>query len=225
MKGRPIALEEFERMLAKVPSIVGKEAADSWRYLLWGLWESALRLDELLHVHWTDERSIVPKWNRGSLPVLAIPAPRQKNDVEESIPLLPGFDELLRQTPDADRFGWAFNPMSLQTRLGRRVRHKRPSAEWVSKIVSRIGKAARIVVRGGTGEEAAKFASAHDLRRSCAERLVSAGIPERDVARVLRHASVDTTRKYYAAGSTQQSAGVIREKLSVPRYIEEVQTT
>ena len=37
MKGRPIATEEFERMLDKTESVVGKQAAPSWRYALRGL--------------------------------------------------------------------------------------------------------------------------------------------------------------------------------------------
>jgi hypothetical protein len=38
MKGRPIMLEEFERMLSKVKVEVGNEAEASWKYVLRGLW-------------------------------------------------------------------------------------------------------------------------------------------------------------------------------------------
>lgn len=214
MKGRPLVAEEFDRMLMKVATEVGAEADTSWRYLLRGAWESGLRLDELMHLHWSDERYIVPQWKRGSLPVLAIPALMQKNDTEESIPLLPGFEALLLETPEQQRFGWVFNPMSLQTMLGRRVRHQRPDAEWVGKVISRIGEAAGVIVRAAVGDGKPKYASAHDLRRSCAERLVAAGVPEREVARVLRHASIDTTRKHYAPGTVQESAGIIRVYLN-----------
>jgi integrase len=82
-----------------------------------------------------------------------------------------------------------------------------------------------VIVRAAVGRRAAKYVSAHDLRRSCAERLVSAGIPEREVSRVLRHANVDTTRRFYAPGTVQESAGIIRELLSVPRYNELVEST
>jgi hypothetical protein len=51
MKGRPICAEEFDKMVAKVAEVVGAEAAKSWKYLLRGAWESALRLDELMHLH------------------------------------------------------------------------------------------------------------------------------------------------------------------------------
>src|SRR5687767_13646992 len=127
MKGRAICAEEFDKLLAKVNEVVGAEAKESWCYLLRGLWESGLRLEELLHLHWSDERYIVPQWKRGALPTLRIPASMQKNDTEESIPLLPALETLLLETPNGQRFGWVFNPMSLQTKLKRRVRQQRPS--------------------------------------------------------------------------------------------------
>jgi integrase len=213
MKGRPLTDREFRKMIRKARRVVGAEAVESWRYVLRAAWESGLRLDELMHLHWSDERYIVPQWSDDGLPVLQIPASMQKNETEESIPLLPGFEALLLETPEIQRFGWVLNPMSLQTMLGRSVRHQRPSAEWVGKVITRIGKAAGIVVQPAKGTKKAKHASAHDLRRSCAERLVAAGVPEREVARVLRHASVETTRKHYAPGTVQQSARVLRQAL------------
>ena len=104
--------------------------------------------------------------------------------------------------------------MSLASTLGRRVRNVRPAAEWVGKIVSRIGETAGVIVRPAKGDGQPKYASAHDLRRSCAERLVAAGVPEREVSRVLGHANVETTRRHCAPGTVQESAGVIRALLS-----------
>jgi integrase len=225
MKGRPITTKEFRAMLGAVEATVGVEAAPSWKYLLRALWESALRLDEAMHLHWSDPRYIVPKWTNGELPILAIPAAMQKNDTEESIPLLPGFEALLLETPKVQRFGWVINPMSLQTMLGRRVRNQRADAEWIGKVITRIGKAAGVAVRPADGDSDEKWASAHDLRRSCAARLVAADIPEREVARVLRHASIETTRKHYAPGTVQESANIIRKRLSVPRYNQLAEST
>lgn len=237
MKGRPIATEEFERMLARVPfGLVGLSGDDpeeqarrkkkrasrippeivrSWRYVLRGLWTSALRLDELMHVAWDDPNAIHPVWRRGRLPVLRIPAGLQKNATEEEIPLLPWFEAVLKETPPAERTGWAFRPRSLQAATGRKARHGRLSAEWVGKVVSRIGHAAGVIVDPGaprTGRPA-KFASAHDLRRSCAERMVEADVPEKVVTRVLRHASWETTRRHYAPGDVQRDAGKLRQLL------------
>lgn len=209
-KGRPITGEEFERMLACTEQEVGADAAESWRYVLRGLWSSGLRLGELMNVSWTDDDSaIVPVWTRGRLPVLRIPHEMQKNDTEEDIPLMPGFAKLLQETPAHERTGWAFNPKSLQTKLGRPVRHERSNPEWIGKIVSRIGERAGVVVRTEKGRK--KFASAHDLRRSFTELLYDAGVPERVVTQVLRHSSPETTRKYYAPTNVQTSAGILKE--------------
>ena len=77
-----------------------RDAEDSWKYLLRGLWESALRLDELMHVHWIDEHYIAPLWKRGALPELTIPAAMQKTTPKNRSRLLPGFEALLLETPE-----------------------------------------------------------------------------------------------------------------------------
>lgn len=225
MKGRPLTRAEVKAMLKAVRRVVGSEAAPSWRYLLRTILYSGFRLEEVMNLHWSDRRFIVPEWSDGRQPVLVIPADKQKNETEEAIPMLPAFERLLLSAQEFERFGWVVNPMSLQTKLGRRVRHQRPDAEWVGRIVSRIGEAAKIVVEPAKGNRKEKFASSHDLRRTCAERLISAGVPEREVSRVMRHASAETTRKHYAPGTVQQSAKLIRKALTVPRYSREVEST
>jgi integrase len=215
MKGRPITEQEFKKMLEATDGVVGADAAHSWRYLLRGLWESALRLSELMNVSWNLAGTIRPVWAESRLPLLDIPASMQKNDTEQSIPLLPAFEDLLNEIPTEDRKGWVFEPLSLQLQLGRRIQVDRPSSEWVGKIVSRIGKAAGIIVEEAderTGRPV-KHASAHDLRRSCGERLRNAGVPPLVICRVMRHESWETTRKHYAPGDVQQDAQVLRETL------------
>lgn len=219
MKGRPITEQEFQAMLNATATVVGETAAESWRHVLKGLWTSALRLDELMHVSWDKSGTIRPVWGDGSFPLLEIPAAMQKNDTEQNIPLLPWFEAVLLETPEEQRTGWAFNPLSLQFRVGRKVRHKRPQADWVGKIISRIGKEAGIEVEPAqvrTGRPA-KFASAHDLRRSCGERMRNAGVPPLVICRMMRHSSWETTRKHYAPGDVQNDAEVLRSYLMLPR--------
>lgn len=215
MKGRPITEEEFQRMLDATESVVGEVAAESWRYVLRGLWSSALRIDELMNVSWDDENLIRPIWKEGQLPTLFIPHHLQKNATEEEIPLLPWFEAVLLETPEQQRNGWAFNPVSLQTKIGRNVRLKRPDAEWVGKVISRIGVSAGVIVaRGKLSEgESRKFASAHDLRRSCANRLMSCGVELTVIARILRHSSLETTSKFYLSGCIQNDAKLLRTLL------------
>ena len=218
MKGRPITQAEFNQMLAATASVVGEAAAPSWTKVLRGLWESALRLDELLHVSWDRPGAIRPVWTPNQLPILDIPAAMQKNDTEECIPLLPWFEAVLLETPVEERGGWVFEPESLQTRMGRKPRLARPDAEWVGKVIARIGKAADVVVEPAderTGRPT-KYASAHDLRRSCGERLRNAGVPPLVICRVMRHSSWETTRKHYAPGDIQQDAAVLQRLLGKP---------
>ena len=217
MKGRPVTAEEFERLLDKTATITGNDIAESWRFLLRGLWDSGLRLEELLSVSWDDPNCIMPVWHGHRFPVLHVPAALQKNDTDEEIPLLPWFDALLRSVPHDDRCGWVFNPVSLQGRIGRSAKPGRLNPDWCGKIITRIGRAANVVVHPGDPAigRPAKFCSAHDLRRSCAERLVDAGVPEREVQRVMRHASFETTRRYYSAGTVQRSAAVLNKKIQL----------
>lgn len=224
MKGRPITAEEFERMLSCTVDVVGPESAESWRHILRGLWSSGLRLEELMNVSWDDENAIRPIWQKRRLPVLYIPAAMQKNETEEAIPLLPWFDALLQEIPEDMRTGWVFNPGSLQGMKNRKPSSERPDADWVGRIISRIGKKAGVIVHNGdksTGR-AAKYASAHDLRRACAERMLDAGVPEEAVTRVLRHANIETTRRHYAPGDVQKIAKRLRESIEnapqVPGY-------
>lgn len=215
MKGRPITEKEFKQMLKATKKIVGDDAAASWKYLLSGLWESALRLDELMHVSWNLPNTIRPIWREGELPILDIPAGMQKNATEECIPLLPGFESLLLETPEEERTGWIFNPQSLQAKLGRNPKQQRPSTKWVGKIISRIGKEAKVLVKeeDTTTGRPEKFASAHDLRRSCGQRLRDAGVPPLVICRVMRHSSWETTQKHYAPGDIQNDAKVLRTSL------------
>ena len=213
MKGRPITNSEFERMLSKVSSVVGEIEALSWIHLLRGLWESALRLSEIMDVTWDRGDCIRPIWRHGEHPVLSIPASKQKNKKNQSIPLLPGFECLLLETPVAERKGYVFNPMPLSTKEGRSP--NRLSSEWVGKIITKIGKEAEVLVDDAdetTGRKE-KYASAHDLRRSCAQRLLDAQVEPILISRIMRHSSWDTTRKHYAPGNTQNEAYAIRRAL------------
>jgi integrase len=216
MKGRPITTEEFERLLDVTPAIVGTEAAPSWQRLLRGLWTSGLRLDELMHVSWDDRNEICPEWPKRRHPVLNIPHDRQKNDTEESIPLLSWFEAVLLETPNHERTGWAFSPVSLQGRVGRKARHSRPKAEWVGKVISKIGQKANVVVHPGNKatRRPAKYASAHDLRRGLIDRLAETDLSAQIVQRVARHANFETTQRHYAKGDVQKDAAKLRVALA-----------
>lgn len=57
--------------------------------------------------------------------------------------------------------------------------------------------------------------SAEGLRRSCAERMLDAGVPPLTITRVMRHASFETTHRHYAPGTVQKDAATLRSHLLV----------
>ena len=83
-----------------------------------------------------------------------------------------------------------------------------------------IGEQARIVVQQldeETGRRL-KYASAHDLRRGCAQRLINAGVSAETLKVVLRHKDFNTTERFYGATRAAQSAAAeIHEKLVAAR--------
>ncbi|GAB5407366.1 MAG: hypothetical protein Aurels2KO_55970 [Aureliella sp.] len=97
------------------------------------------------------------------------------------------------------------------------TRTRRMTKEHVGRIIARIGKAAGVVVRRDderTGSRV-KYASAHDIRRGCAQRLINAGVSAETLKVVMRHADFATTEKYYGAmRSAQAAATEVRKKLT-----------
>ena len=84
----------------------------------------------------------------------------------------------------------------------------RMAKDRVSRIIAMIGEKAGIVVRQSdtrTGHRI-KHASAHDLRRGCAQRLINAGISAETLKIFLRHKDFVTTEKFYGATRSAQSA-------------------
>jgi len=82
------------------------------------------------------------------------------------------------------------------------------TTERVGRVISMIGKESRIIVRPADDRtsQREKFASAHDLRRGCALRLINAGISAETLRLLLRHSSFSTTEKSYGAMRSAQSA-------------------
>lgn len=199
MKGRPITAEEFDRMLETVPLVIGAEptdAVESWRHLLRGLNLSGLRLGEALKLHWRDESEISVDLS-GERPLMKIQAASQKSRKFTLHPITPDFAEFLLQVPERARRGYVFNPIPLRSPV-----HYRPSEDWVSKVISRIGEEAKIKV------SPTKFASAHDLRRAFGYRW-SRIVKPFALQSLMRHASITTTEQFYLGQNAEDSSADI----------------
>ena len=202
MKGRPITAAEFDRMLRGTPEIVGEAAAADWRRLLQGLWLSGLRLSEALNLSWTDDDLLRVDLTH-EFPLLHIPAALEKGNQDRLLPITPDFGAFLLETPPERRTGHVFHAR------GRRI--SRPvDVNWAGRMISAIGKAADVRVSGGGQGKREKFASAHDLRRSFGERWALRVMPH-VLKELMRHASIETTMRYYVG----------RNALTVARSIYE----
>jgi integrase len=272
-------------MLAVVPEVVGKRGAASWRYVLEILWETAFRVGDVMNFSWDDPRRIHPVWpvHEGEFPTLNIPA-SQKNKKVQQVPMLPGLQTLLEQTPPAQRHGWVVTPLPFDSQPRSRADWFKPAPtdleslarehcnsviaracgvsetavrkwlaasgierdfevrpsgdipakvfaevraraeqvlaapvvtsarrltkEYVGRVISDIGERAGIVVRAADEEtgQRVKYASAHDIRRGCAQRLINAGVSAETLKIILRHEDFKTTEKFYGAVREAQAA-------------------
>ena len=122
----------------------------------------------------------------------------------------------LKRTKPVAHFGEQI-PSSVRYRLrvGATTKHSQPKLggdrithQRVSRVICMIGEAAGIVVKtplpGSISKP--KYASAHDLRRSVAQRLINDGVSAETLKVVMRHRDFKTTEKFYGAQREAQSA-------------------
>ncbi len=85
---------------------------------------------------------------------------------------------------------------------------ERLSKERVGRVIALIGREAKIIVQEADEEahKRLKYASAHDIRRGCAQRLINQGVSAETLKLVLRHSDFATTEKFYGAVKNAQAA-------------------
>jgi len=193
-KGRPLTSAEFEEVLAAVPGLVGEQLSQSWIRLLRGLWLSGLRLSEAMGLTWNDT-SVGYVRLGGRYPMMFIPGRLQKGGKDTITPLTPDFVALLRETPEAERTGFVFDPAPLRG-------GDRPDYRWVGKIIGEIGKTSGVAVKRD------KHPTAHDLRRSFCFRWAQRVLPQQ-LRKLARHATVQTTLEYYAEADAEMTADAV----------------
>ncbi|MEJ7594600.1 MAG: tyrosine-type recombinase/integrase [Planctomycetaceae bacterium] len=184
MKGRALNDVEFAAILNAVPDIVGQELANDWKHYLNGLWLSGLRRQESLILSW-DEHAAFGVDMTGLFPRFRISAKAQKSRKSQYLPMTPDFAEwLLRTIPLAERAGLVFCP--------RGTSGAALTGSEVGRYISSIGRKAEVQVKPGSD----KFATCHDFRRSFGTRWARRVMPA-ELKLLMRHASIDTTMKYY----------------------------
>jgi integrase len=230
MKGRPITGEEFDRMLSKVSAglsaadpkekttritangleryrqrqeAAAGDAAESWRYLLKGLWLSGLRIGEAMELSWDQDDKLRVDMQPGELPMMKIRAELEKGNEDRLLPMAPEFAEFLQATPEAERTGYVFKP------LPRSPRSSRLNVATVIRTIGEIGRKAGIKVNTDQAGKV-KYASSHDLRRSFGLRWASRVMPQ-VLMELMRHESIETTLRFYVGRNAQSTAAVLWE--------------
>jgi integrase len=211
MKGRPITAEEFDRMIAAVPHVVGPAAAPKWTRYLRGLWLSGLRLRESLEFWWDREDRMHPVFPRHGRPMLRVIAEYEKSNTDRLLPITPDFAEFLYSTPEEERQGPVF-------RLpGMRKGSLEIRSEWVGKIITKIGRKALVRVHvDPTNPDKVKYASAHDLRRAFGTRWAEL-VPSHMLQQLMRHKSLETTLRFYVGQDAQRTAEACWDAWATPR--------
>lgn len=196
MKGRPITLEEFERMLAKISQVVDDRS--SWELLLRGLWYSGLRIDEAMNLSWDDQQRLCIASIDSRRPLMQIPIERDKGAKHRLLPITPDFVELLRSQPFDSRHGFVFRPLLARGECRR--------TDTIGRKICAIGEAANVVVHRGRSK--IKYASAHDLRRSFGERWAMRVMPP-VLMELMRHETIETTMQFYVGRNAERTADAV----------------
>lgn len=203
MKGRPLEDREFQEMLAACPEVIGKlrprnginRNPDDWIFYLRGMWLSGLRLEESLDLWWDRKDRL---YFRDGL--LCIPGEIEKGNRDRLLPLTPDFQAFLADVPVEGVTGRVFKVCP----------DFRTAKHTVSKIVSRIGKQAGIVVNSRSG----KYASIHDFRRSFGERWAMRVTPQ-ILMQLMRHENIETTMRYYVGRNALRIAEELKTRFGV----------
>lgn len=170
--GRPITILEFLRMIR-----VTRQVMPDWRpwvRLQRGIWLSGLRLGEAMKLRW--RLGNWPSVDLSGPGWLVIPAGQDKSRRYSKTPLTPDFLVWLKRHKHRGEF--VLNPGCDENRA--------------SKVISAIGEIAGVETDPVTG----RTATAHDLRRSFAQRWASKLSPV-DLQRLMRHSSINTTLGFY----------------------------
>lgn len=195
MKGRPIVLEEHERMLAAVPKVLPAACVAEWRQFLDALWWSGLRLSEALALSWDSTSPVAVVMQSGYRAAIRFMPEGQKGHRAELAAIAPEFAIMLEAIPVARRHGRVFSP--------RPSTHRNPgrTVPIIGNVISRIGKRAGVVVDEDTG----KAATAHDYRRAFGTRWSKRVMPA-VLKRLMRHKDIDTTLRYYVDSDAEDIA-------------------
>ena len=193
MKGRPIVLEEHERIMEAVNHVVKSQYRDLWRFYLETLWWGGLRIGEALRLSWDPQADAAVWLTPGHKAAIRFLIRGHKAKRSELMPLAPQFAAMLESVPEADRVGRVFNLRFSDAHPGHLSQNR------VMRIHTAISRRANVYVDGDVP------ATAHDYRRAFGTRWAKLVMPA-VLKRMMRHKTIDTTMKYYVEHDAEDIA-------------------
>lgn len=164
------------------------------------MWASGLRLGKSLHLWWDRPDKILPVFPKEGQPLFQVPGELEKGNTDRLLPMAPEFALMLREVPESQRTGPVFRLTGQQGRY---------RGNQVSKIVSKIGRAAAVKVYTNPRDPSkVEYASAHDLPRAFGVRWAACVMPAQPME-LMRHESIETTLRYYLGANAQRTNDAI----------------
>jgi integrase len=205
-KGRPITDDEFERILAHIPSVFDGDATGLVG-LCRGLYVGGLRLGEAIGLSWDNHTSLSVCRNPDGMLYLRIPHGVDKRGTEQILPITPDFQDMLEAIEPKTGLVFPIRKRKPGNGVGFFDNRFVSSIHFLSRKICAAGEAADVVV----SHSPVKYASAHDFRRSFGERWAwTPGITPQILMKLMRHETIETTMRYYALGNAETIAKSVR---------------
>ncbi len=178
-KGRALDPEEVDRFRAAV-KVVCPHDVDGWLQLVdVQLW-AGLRIGEAIAI--SRDKGADIRAHDGKL---YFSGKLQKNKRRQVLPIV---NDNLLDLVDSQTSGYVAD---VKTTKG-----FRPTSAWAARVLSEVGKEADIIVN-----DAGKYASCHDLRRTALQEWANMGVELADLQFLARHENIATTQKYYISSN------------------------
>lgn len=184
MRLAPISMESLERMEMAAHKVVGKAHAAGIAEYMRCLWLGGCRLVEPANMSAWRVDMHHPIVLTGARPMFGW-ASRQKNKRDQIARVTLDFAEFIRAR--LDRGEYLFRPTCEHGEIVGKHR--------LSSVIAEIGRIAAVVAEPSIGGTA----TAKHFRSSFVTRWARRGMPLQMISEIVRHSSIETTRKYYLA--------------------------
>ena len=200
MRGRPLSLEEVERMLWAATKLLGNAGSQPVQRVIRAALFIGLRRTEFFRCYWDRDDMIMPSGLTGGTPSIHFPAATHKRGQDATIALSPDAVEMFCETPKRQRSGLIFLPI-------RGIRKQITTPDGLGRLIAAVGERAKVITQNDPVTGQKRYATMHDLRRTLGTRLAQEeSLTPAEVMSQMRHRSIETTMKNYFRADVAKTA-------------------